>query len=89
LGQKQTTDWRLLMSALPPKADIGGDGCDVRFVPKAEVTVIRSVELMVQPYAGDVGFQVKVRKDQRVTEVHIASRANPSHCRSHLDTLTS
>jgi hypothetical protein len=25
------------MSALPPKADIGGDGCDVRFVPKADI----------------------------------------------------
>jgi hypothetical protein len=24
------------MSALPPKADIGGDGCDVRFVPLAD-----------------------------------------------------
>jgi hypothetical protein len=26
------------MSALPPKADIGGDGWDVRFVPKADIT---------------------------------------------------
>ena len=25
LGQKQTLDWRPLMSALPPKADIDGD----------------------------------------------------------------
>jgi hypothetical protein len=33
LGQKQTSDCRPGMSALPPKADIGGDGCDVRFVP--------------------------------------------------------
>jgi hypothetical protein len=52
--------------------------------------LIRSVELMVQPDAGDVRFQVKtVRKDLRVIEAHFASRANPSHCRSHLDTLTS
>jgi hypothetical protein len=37
LGQKQTSDWRPLMSALPPKADIGQRDWDVRFVPKAEV----------------------------------------------------
>jgi len=24
------------MSALPPKADMGQQGCDVRFVPKAD-----------------------------------------------------
>jgi hypothetical protein len=36
------------MSALPPKADIGRHECDVRFVPLAEVAVIRSVELIVQ-----------------------------------------
>jgi hypothetical protein len=40
LGQKQTSDCCALMSALPPKADIGGDGCDVRFVPKADIRVI-------------------------------------------------
>jgi hypothetical protein len=33
LGQKRTLDRRLLMSALPPKADIGGRERDVRFVP--------------------------------------------------------
>ena len=26
LGQKRTSEWRLLMSALPPKADIAGEG---------------------------------------------------------------
>jgi hypothetical protein len=30
MGQKQTSDWRLLMSALPPKADIGERNWDVR-----------------------------------------------------------
>jgi hypothetical protein len=37
LGQKQTLDWRPLMSALPPKADIVHGGGDVRFVPKADI----------------------------------------------------
>jgi hypothetical protein len=33
LGQKQTLDWRPLMSALAPKADIAQRQLDVRFVP--------------------------------------------------------
>jgi hypothetical protein len=37
MGQKQTSDWRPLMSALPPKADIAGRQLDVRFVPKADI----------------------------------------------------
>jgi hypothetical protein len=37
LGQKQTSDWRPFMSALPPKADIAARQFDVRFVPIAEV----------------------------------------------------
>jgi hypothetical protein len=36
LGQKQTLDWRPLMSALPPKADMVQHNRDVRFVPKAD-----------------------------------------------------
>jgi hypothetical protein len=39
LGQKQTLDWRPLMSALPPKADIAERQLDVRFVPKADIQV--------------------------------------------------
>jgi hypothetical protein len=39
---------------IPPKADIAEHGRHVRFVPKAEVAVIRSVELIVQPDAHDV-----------------------------------
>jgi hypothetical protein len=37
LGQKQTSDWRQLMSALPPKADIRRRDWNVRFVPKADI----------------------------------------------------
>jgi hypothetical protein len=37
LGQKQTLDWRPLMSAIPPKADIDGRSPDVRFVPEADI----------------------------------------------------
>jgi hypothetical protein len=37
LGQKQTLDCRLLMSAIPPKADIAERDRHVRFVPKADI----------------------------------------------------
>jgi len=50
-GQKQTLRRTNGMSALPSIADIDAGQIDVRFVPKAEVAVIRSVELIVQPDA--------------------------------------
>jgi hypothetical protein len=37
LGQIRTWDWRPLMSALPPKADIAQHGGNVRFVPEADI----------------------------------------------------
>ena len=37
LGQKQTSRHLQRMSALPPKADIGTQPPDVRFVPKADI----------------------------------------------------
>jgi hypothetical protein len=37
LGQKRTFSDPAAMSALPPKADIGTQPRDVRFVPKADV----------------------------------------------------
>ena len=43
LGQKQTFECVGAMSALPPKADIGTQWWNVRFVPKADIgTSIRS-----------------------------------------------
>jgi hypothetical protein len=37
LGQKLTSEHVRIMSALPPKADIGTQPRDVRFVPKADI----------------------------------------------------
>src|SRR5262249_49298218 len=37
MGQKQTVRKVQLMSALPPKADIGTQSVNVRFVPKADI----------------------------------------------------
>jgi hypothetical protein len=37
LGQKQTLKPVRVMSALPPKADIGTQSRNVRFVPKADI----------------------------------------------------
>jgi hypothetical protein len=41
LGQKQTLQRLLLMSALPPKADIETQLRDVRFVPKAGIKLFQ------------------------------------------------
>ena len=37
LGHKRTLTSAWAMSALPPKADMDRQGCDVRFVPKADI----------------------------------------------------
>ena len=37
LGHKQTLEHVRIMSALPPKADIGTQSRNVRFVPKADI----------------------------------------------------
>ena len=37
LGQKQTSRHLQPMSALPPKADIGTQSANVRYVPKADI----------------------------------------------------
>src|SRR6516225_3596920 len=40
LGHKRTFGLRNAMSALPPKADIGGVSSDVRYVPKADMRTV-------------------------------------------------
>jgi hypothetical protein len=40
LGQKQTLTRLLLMSALPPKADIARRKLDVRFVPGTDISCL-------------------------------------------------
>ena len=45
LGQDGTWQRILLMSALPPKADIGTQSWNVRFVPKADIS--RSFDQLV------------------------------------------
>jgi hypothetical protein len=52
------------MSALPPKADIHQRDWNVRFVPKAEVAAIKSVELIVQPDAHDVVGEMGADQDR-------------------------
>jgi hypothetical protein len=47
LGQERTSSGYLPMSALPPKADIGTQPCDVRFVPKADIPT--SLDHLVRP----------------------------------------
>ena len=51
-GQKRTSHSILVMSALPPKADIGIEPCNVRFVPKADI----GNEWATPPKAGTHAF---------------------------------
>src|SRR5262249_48681925 len=50
LGQKQTLQLIRSMSALPPKADIGTQPRDVRFVPEADIR--DDVKEKRPPYGG-------------------------------------
>jgi len=43
LGQKRTSHQVRVMSALPPKADIGTQSWNVRFVPKADIRLDRLI----------------------------------------------
>ena len=56
LGQRQTWQSVSAMSALPPKADIGTQSRDVRFVPKADIqefaTCIRLNPITARQIAG-------------------------------------
>src|SRR5262249_4207482 len=59
LGQKQTSGHLRSMSALPPKADIGTQSRDVRFVPKADqVRCSKKIRFLAAAfdYAGHQGF---------------------------------
>jgi hypothetical protein len=46
------------------QATVNGENPDVRFVRKAEVAVIRSVELIIHPDAHDVVGEMRVRGDR-------------------------
>src|SRR6516165_2152990 len=58
LGQKRTWEHLQSMSALPPKADIGTQSRDVRFVPKADIR--RPLNDDVSPSAGDYGLDLRL-----------------------------
>src|SRR6516225_11542464 len=55
LGQKRTSAHVRVMSALPPKADIRRRELDVRFVPKADIGLVK-VNAVSQ--ASKIGVQV-------------------------------
>jgi len=53
LGQKQTLRRVQMMSALPPKADIGTQSRNVRFVPKADIaSLLLNGENLTLPCCG-------------------------------------
>jgi hypothetical protein len=51
LGQKQTSDWWLLMSALPPKADMAGRQFHVCFVPDSDMALAQKMIGIAWPRA--------------------------------------
>jgi hypothetical protein len=53
LGQKQTLQHVRVMSALPPKADIGQRRGHVRFVPKADIVRCGKINLLDHLISGD------------------------------------
>jgi hypothetical protein len=48
LGHKRTFSEVFVMSALPPKADIGGRELDVRFTPKADISSVLKMSRLGQ-----------------------------------------
>jgi hypothetical protein len=48
LGQKQTSAHARVMSAIPPKADIGTQPQNVRFVPKADIRLLINAVVCAQ-----------------------------------------
>jgi hypothetical protein len=54
LGQKQTLEQVRIMSALPPKADIGTQTRNVRFVPKADMGCAAVKTLLFNHFVGPI-----------------------------------
>jgi hypothetical protein len=52
-GQKRTLNRSIVMSALPPKADMDHHGRDVRFVPKAAVSSCRKTARLFYHLVGE------------------------------------
>ena len=52
LGQKRTSAHVRVMSALPPKADIRRRELDVRFVPKADIGLVKVNAVSQAPKIG-------------------------------------
>ena len=62
LGQKQTSAHVRVMSALPPKAELDQQACDVRFVPQADITpLIRSARWLALTEEAGWKYRVPLR----------------------------
>jgi hypothetical protein len=57
LAQKRTFGPRKAMSALPPKANIGGVRMDVRFVPKADIMQCNKRSRPTRQVRSDLGSE--------------------------------
>ena len=85
LGHKRTLIHVHMMSALPPKADIGTQSRDVRFVPKADIAGVRRQPVSVLGDQGDAKrravpfFSIRCRKKEhkKIAPVYVTV---PNHC---------
>src|SRR6516225_622533 len=82
LGQKQTSEHVWAMSALPPKADIGTQPPDVRFVPKADIAVRPKQKPRTMP-----GLRVlsEVFNSTRSVPLYFANARRPHRSRHPID----
>ena len=82
LGQKRTCAVQLLMSALPPKADMCGATRDVRYGPKADIVIVFSGiehrELLAQArfYKYRLGWRQRTSGKPRIVPL-CAPRSHP------------
>src|SRR6516164_8914445 len=73
LGQKRTSEHFQSMSALPPKAEIGTQSWNVRFVPKADICSAAIYDLLEQVLTY---FCQQVARAVRLRHVVITSRCS-------------
>ena len=73
LGQKQTCAAQKGMSALPPKADIEGVECDVRFVPIADI------EAGCELFTLGAGFRAAISSRNRAATQSKVRKESPAN----------
>src|SRR5690348_12833787 len=82
LGQKRTLGHVRAMSALPPKADIGTQPRDVRFVPQTDSCTAANSDATRSPHRHGQGALVDIRAGagENSAQCLILARTRAKHC---------